>query len=488
MTRINTPSLSGNAYTEIIYLALACILGLLVAHFDLLTVVVAFVVIAVALLSLIRPYIALVFLLTLAPARALIATESPLRLPLDIGQISLIFFISVWMIRRIADHRTMLRLPISPVTTALGVFIIVSALSGLNAISSAHWLTEWLKWLIVLLMVIYVVNSDVPYKWLIFALAVAGIAHAVVGIYTFLGGSGADHLLITGSLYRAFGTFGQPNPFGGFMGLIAPLVLAMAIGHAHIYLYEARRPHQAISGLFYAVACLLIVGALIASWSRGAWLGLTVSFAITLIALPRRIWQNALIFVALTIALASVLVGGLLPTVIAERLTSAVQDLVVIRDVRGVFITADNYAVIERLAHWQAAIGMATDHPWLGVGLGNYGVVYQNYNLLNWELSLQHAHNYYLNVLGEAGIIGLVGYLALFTTIFASSWYARTHPDTLSRYIVIGLIGTWTYLSIHSLLDNLYVNNVFIHVGVMLGLLVRLHRDVTGKTGFKVTQ
>jgi hypothetical protein len=39
------------------------------------------------------------------------------------------------------------------------------------------------------------------------------------------------------------------------------------------------------------------------------------------------------------------------------------------------------------------------------------------------------------------------------------------------RGVAIGLLGTWTHLSVHHLLDNLYVNNVHLHVGVLLGLL-----------------
>ncbi len=49
--------------------------------------------------------------------------------------------------------------------------------------------------------------------------------NALIGLYEFFGGSGALVLLIDNRFSRAFGTFGQPNPFGGFMGLLAPVAL-----------------------------------------------------------------------------------------------------------------------------------------------------------------------------------------------------------------------------------------------------------------------
>jgi hypothetical protein len=56
------------------------------------------------------------------------------------------------------------------------------------------------------------------------------------------------------------------------------------------------------------------------------------------------------------------------------------------------------------------------------------------------------------------------------------TWRARRHPDPLARLIAVGLFGTWTYLAVHSLTDNLYVNNLFLHLGVLLGVLALLHR------------
>ena len=81
-------------------------------------------------------------------------------------------------------------------------------------------------------------------------------------------------------------------------------------------------------------------------------------------------------------------------------------DFATVTDIRGVNITSENFAMVERLAHWQAAESMAQAQPWLGVGIGNYAVAYPKFALLNWPVALGHAHMIYLNVLAETGVAG----------------------------------------------------------------------------------
>lgn len=171
--------------------------------------------------------------------------------------------------------------------------------------------------------------------------------------------------------------------------------------------------------------------------------------------------------------------GGLLPASIINRVGSSTEQLFSFSDVRGVDITSANYAIVERLAHWQAALNMATDNLWLGVGFGNYEAAYDTYRLINWDEALGHAHNYYLNMLAEAGLVGLSTYLAFWLYVVWLTWRLREHPDLEVRLFAVGLFGTWVYLAFHSLLDNLYVNNLFLHLGILLGMLSHLVRQIT---------
>lgn len=176
--------------------------------------------------------------------------------------------------------------------------------------------------------------------------------------------------------------------------------------------------------------------------------------------------------------ISSSLFVGIVPESIVNRITTAATDFITIEEIRGVDIDPINYAVVERIAHWQAAINMAEANPLVGVGLGNYEITYNDYRLLNWKEALGHAHNYYLNIVAETGIIGGLGYLMFWIVIFVVSWQVRGHPDRCARSLGIGLLGTWSYIAVHSIFDNLYVNNLFLHIGVLLGILAILHQEI----------
>ena len=431
------------------------------------------------------PQIALVIMLTLAPLRTLASTESSLALPLDIGQILLVVYLGVWLWQRMWRREALIKPQFdAPLLAVLGL-IAVFSIGAWASQSLSGWLSEWLKWVAIALLIWTLsVSVDGSWPWLVFAVLVSAFANALVGLYIFAGGSGADHLVILGRFFRAFGTFGQPNPFGGFMGIALPVGLAAAWAQLPGIWAGLRRhrrlPQQpALVFLCSSLAALVLAAALLASWSRGAWLGTAVAVMCMLIALPQKLSRG----LALAIGVAALLAGawtiGLLPQSIVLRLTTAATDLITVSDVRGVEITPVNYAVTERLAHWQAAMYMAEEAPVFGIGLGNYEVVYDDFRLIYWEEALGHAHNLYLNMLAETGVIGLVAYLLFWVIVFRLTWSLRQQPDALSRCIAIGLLGSWVYVAVHSIFDNLYVNNLFLHIGVLLGVLAILYRRMT---------
>ncbi len=474
---------------QIVAIIMAVLLGGLIVILPIELAFLAIILSIIGILSFITPLSALAFALVVAPLRTLIQTESPVNLPLDIGQLAILFFIGVWALYQISHKNHLLKFVYSPILMPIIGFIFVSGLGVFYATSVGAWFTEWLKWVLIFALIIVIFSAcryNRCWEWVLFAVISAGFGQALIGLYTFWGGSGADHLRIFADrgFFRAFGSFGQPNPFGGFMGLLAPLSLMLAYAYIERAwsLWRKNQPKARFAlciSMYYTIATLGIIGALVASWSRGAWLGLGVAILAVIVVLPRKLWQGVLLLSVVSLVGAVLWMSDRLPASLTERLASATQELFVLSDVRGVDINPENYAVIERLAHWQAALNMGRDNAWLGVGFGNYDATYETYRLINWKFSLGHAHNYYLNVLAETGIIGLIAYMGVLISLLMITWRTmRQHPDTLARITAIGLLGSWVYLMTHSMTDNLYVNNVFIHIGVMIGVLAIIHHPL----------
>jgi O-antigen ligase len=448
---------------------IATIAGLLIATQPLETTLAVFIGVILGLIVLAQPVISVGLLLILSPVRALLLTEAPQLSILDPGLLGLAISLITYFVYRSIRRQSWFTIRFNLLHIVIMIFLFVAWISSFFAISYQAWLQDWLKWLLIFVLMIVIQDYHKYWYWLVSFLVIAGTANAIVGVYIFFGGSGADHLVIMDQYFRAFGTFGQPNPFGGYMGLVLPLALAVT---AYSFLY-ARAKHDRNSffiAWLYAIASAVMLFALLMSWSRGAWLGFAGSLVIMVISIPRTNKMRVFILSLSIISAAIVWSLDLLPSSIMQRVDDVAQQYLSFSEVRGLDITTVNYAGVERIAHWQAAVNMATNYPWLGVGLGNYEIAYSTYRLENWQEALGHAHNYYLNILAEGGIITFLAYVILWGTIITTTWRARNHPDRRMHWISIGLLGSWTYLSIHSLIDNLYVNNLYFHIAVMLAI------------------
>jgi putative inorganic carbon (hco3(-)) transporter len=441
--------------------------------------------------SLIDTRVALITTLVIAPLKVLLETEVPFarELPVDIGQIALFATVSIWLARSIATRKR-LALCWTPMFVPMLLFLGAAALSLWNTVALPTTLKELVGFSEMIVLVALVVslmstNGLNVVNWIVVGLIASGVVQALIGIFEFSGGSGDASLWILDNRYfRAFGSFGQPNPFGAFMGFILALTLGVTYGVATDTwsMFSAIRQSQTESargdflrlsivlGLLILADGILATGLLV-SWSRGAWMGFGAAAATLLLFAPRQRWLGLALVSGVILTTVFIFVVGLAPAALVARASDFTQELAFYGDVRGAQISDANYAVVERLAHWQAAIGMANDHPWLGVGYGAYDPAYPAYALLNWPMGLGHAHNYYLNLLAETGVVGLIAYLIMWAIVVSLTLRVLNRETGFCRGVALGILGVWAHLAVHSLFDKLYVNNLPLHLGVMLGLI-----------------
>lgn len=417
--------------------------------------------------TLVRPQLAVLLVVPAVPFGSLRQVRLGV-MNVGVTELLVALVIAAWLMHLLARRELSIRWP--PLTLPLLLFVVVLGLSSLGSLSLPHSVKELVKWVEVLALYVLVAN-EIKGQWrraLVFVLLGTGALAAVQGILQFLFQSGPEEFILFGRFMRAYGTFEQPNPYAGYLGLTLPVAIGL-IWAAIV------RVGERVSGRWLVWAGgsgALMAIALVMSWSRGAWLGAAAAIGVMVVAVAARSGRAAVLGVVL--ALLSVyllLAGGLgfLPPSVVQRFSDFVPYLGVM-DVRGMEVTDANYAVLERMAHWQSAIAMWTDHPWLGVGIGNYEIAYARYALPQWAHPLGHAHNYYLNIGAEAGVVGLIAYLFLWGAALWQAWKAAYVAHSWNWGVALGVLGVVLHLSVHNLFDNLFVHAMYLQVAILLGL------------------
>jgi putative inorganic carbon (hco3(-)) transporter len=441
----------------------------------------------VAVVTLLQPMWGLLLLLPAVPFGSLWQVRLGV-MNVGLAEILLALTLGAWLLRQVAVRRIQRESPpparpprvVSrwpPLALPLALFVGVGLLSTAGATSPQHSVKELIKWLEVLalyLVVSHEVGAEAGSRWirpLVAAFLVSGALAALHGIYQFLFQVGPEPFILFGRFMRAHGAFEQPNPYGGYLGLTLPVAIGLLA--AWLLRVECRLPAR---WLALALSCgALMLAALVMSWSRGAWLGFAAALVAMTIAVAARSGRGAVLALSLLAILAyGLLAGGvaLVPPSIVARFADLAPQLGLggLADVRGAEVTDANFAVLERMAHWQSALAMWSDHLWLGVGMGNYEPTYSLYALPLWSAPLGHAHNYYLNIAAEAGLLGLLAYLLLWSLALLGAWRVLRRASGWSFGLALGILGVLVHLSVHSFFDNLYVHAMYLHLAILVAL------------------
>jgi O-antigen ligase len=213
--------------------------------------------------------------------------------------------------------------------------------------------------------------------------------------------------------------------------------------------------------------------AIVASFSRGAWLGITAA-AIVMVMLSDR--RAALLLGSGAILIVIGLFAGgaqYAPPALKDRF-GQLESQVRIFNSNDVLVTNANFATVERMAHWQTGLAMFEAHPFTGVGIGNFNVRFAQFAVNPaFRVSEGHAHNYYINAAAETGIIGLTAYLWLILTgLWVSALAIRKSVDPFARAIGIGAVGVTVALLVHNVVEDLHVLNLGVQLSVVWALAI----------------
>ena len=121
--------------------------------------------------------------------------------------------------------------------------------------------------------------------------------------------------------------------------------------------------------------------------------------------------------------------------------------------------SAEEITAEGRLLLWGETLDLIAAYPLFGCGLGAYESAFLKYKVSHPLVTADYAHNDYLQLLAELGIIGFLIGAALVLAVLAKAVRAALrHADPNSRFLALACAGAMVAILIHSLVDfNLYI-------------------------------
>lgn len=292
------------------------------------------------------------------------------------------------------------------------------------------------------------INSRPRLQKTVVTIIVFGAAMAFFGILQRLANPEAIYGLRPTPQAIPFGPFVNQHHFAGFMEMTSGLALGLLFG----------MPAARDKKLLLAMAAIVMGMALIFTGSRGGLISFAGVVAFAAIASfflgarekkksgelhqgegPRRTLLLATggASVIILAAVAAVFFGG------GDSF------------IRGTGLS-ENQADISsgRFHFWSVGVQIFKERPLLGAGLDAFGVAFSEFDTRNGQFRVENAHNDYLQILADAGIIGFACVLAFILLLFRKSLRnVVSATDGFCRAASIGALSGCFGILVHSFFD-----------------------------------
>ena len=326
------------------------------------------------------------------------------------------------------------RLAYSAVNPAIYLFALVYLFGTLTSVTVRGSLFGGLLSICFLLFAIVVQNaiqSKRQLDVLIFFLCGVGLLVSLYGFYQYMfpakfSGVWHDVDMFQSISFRVYSTLSNPNVLGEYLVLIIPLAFAGLLTTKGL-----------LNRVFYLVSFAAMLLCLALTYSRGCYVAILVAGVIFLVMLDRRF--------LILVLLGLLALPFVLPETILNRFLS-IGDMADSSTSYRVYIWMGSLAMLRRF--WLSGIGPGT---------AAFNQVYPLYAYNG--ISAPHSHNLYLQVMVDAGICGLITFLAVMFLFFKRTCSALAQkPSRKTRIYLIAVIsGVFGFL-VQSLFDYTFYN------------------------------
>jgi putative inorganic carbon (hco3(-)) transporter len=405
-----------------------------------------------------------------------VALYAGLMLTDRVPTIGLVAIAALWLVYLLLSGRLSFATPLDlPILVLLGLLPLSLAIS----IDWELSLPKIYGLLLGIGMFYLIVNNLRNYDRLhlaILALILLGIGTAILGLITI--NATSDLLSFLPPLQNLLrriqpGSFSagergvNANTIGGALTFFVPL-LGSLLWNPGAFFRSALRTKSnqrllmtAYKGLVIG-AFLFVLGVLILTRSRGAYLGCAAGFLTLLIFKDRRFLWLIPILLANAIFVLYYFGDGA-PLAFLYSLD-----------------TSRETTLQDRFALWSSAVGIIQDFPITGAGIFTFskvlGEVYTTQIFSIQPMQYFHAHNLYLAIAFDLGIPGLVLYTALLSSFGVMAYRTINRGRSIIRVVVVGLVSGMVAHHAFGLVDaNTLGTKLGIILWIFLGLMAALY-------------
>ena len=192
---------------------------------------------------------------------------------------------------------------------------------------------------------------------------------------------------------------------------------------------------KAITKTIYFILIGLVIYTVLAMGTRGAYIGLILVFIFTFLRgfLFTKLKQHLRSFLMIVIVFVLAISSNLATTPKSE--VNSIQRAATIS-----FNTQDG-SVNQRLRYYKQGLNHILKNPLMGVGVGNWKLVSIDYDKenINGFIVPFHAHNDFIQIAAEFGILGLFCYVSIFIILAWNSIKRIFKKDKISLMILFSL-------------------------------------------------
>lgn len=323
--------------------------------------------------------------------------------------------------------------------------IIIATVTSIDPKGSFRDLAIHLSAIGLLVVIVNGINNKNDLNLILTSYVFTATLVALYGIYQYFVGVELDPAWVDATnnpeiTTRVFSVFGNPNILAEYLIMAIPTSIALFWNTKKL-----------IKKIIFMLTTMVLSVTLLMTLSRGGWLGIAFGIFIFILLVEKKLF-----LLSIPVGIASIFV-------IPDSIMSRIMTIGSLTDSSNAY----------RIKIWQITTDIIRDHWEAGVGFG-YIPFKKTFETYIRTMPIYHAHNTYLEIAAEMGIVGLVLFAILIFVLYKYGVLnAVKSNDKYIKTISAGLLAGISSLLFHGIVEHvLYIPRIIITFWILVAFIL----------------